>query len=129
LWSVQGAHFVSLQKGAGEDEPDTLASDFPLTPLGPPMENFADAAALLVQMDLLICVDTAMAHLAGALGVPCWVLLPDYMTDWRWGSAGSSSVWYPDTLRLFRQGPSGQWDEAIAQVALALQSSVDNRTA
>jgi Flp pilus assembly protein TadD len=129
LWSVQGAQFVSLQKGAGEDEPDTMGPGFPLTHLGPQMESFVDSAALLVQMDLLICVDTAMAHLAGALGVPCWLLLPDYMTDWRWGSAGNSSLWYPDTMCLFRQGPSGNWTEAIAQVTLALQTFVDNRTA
>jgi hypothetical protein len=92
----------------------------PLTDLGPGMRDFADAAAIVSQLDLLVTVDTAMAHLAGALGTPCWLLLPWYMTDWRWGAAGAASVWYPQVLRLFRQGPDADWAAVVAQVTLAL---------
>ncbi|NVO05447.1 MAG: tetratricopeptide repeat protein [Rhodoferax sp.] len=120
LWQVPGAAFVSLQKGAGEAEVAACSAQQPLTELGSRMRHFADAAAIVAELDLVIAVDTAMAHLAGALGKPCWLLLPWYMTDWRWGAEGSASVWYPDVVRLFRQGPDGDWNPVIADVALAL---------
>jgi len=86
---------------------------------GAHLHDFADTAALLSCMDLVITVDTAIAHLAGALGIPCWVLLP-YNPDWRWLTERSDSPWYP-SLRLFRQTTIGAWDEVIARVAQALQ--------
>jgi Tfp pilus assembly protein PilF len=120
LWQVPGLQFVALQKGAGEGEAAACAMQQPLTDLGPGMRDFADAAAIVSQLDLLVTVDTAMAHLAGALGRPCWLLLPWCMTDWRWGAAGAASVWYPQVLRLFRQGPDADWAAVVAQVTLAL---------
>lgn len=120
LWQVSGVALISLQKGAGEAEADAFAADQPLTCLGPQMQDFADAAAIVRQLDLLISVDTAMAHLAGALGTPCWVMLPHYMTDWRWGSAGDTSAWYPDTLRLFRQSSDGDWAPVVREVVREL---------
>lgn len=120
LWSVPGLSFVSLQKGAGEEDVLALAAGQPLTHLGDQMADFADSAAILSQMDLLICVDTAIAHLAGALGVPCWVLLPDYGTDWRWLEDRSDSPWYPGCMRLFRQTADGDWNGVVAQVLEAL---------
>lgn len=120
LWRVPGVDFVSLQKGAGEAEVAPFQAQPPLTELGSRMQDFADAAAIVAQLDLVISVDTAMAHLAGALGKPCWLLLPWYMTDWRWGAEGSGSLWYPGVMRLFRQGPDGDWAPVIADVALAL---------
>jgi Tfp pilus assembly protein PilF len=120
LWRVPGVHFVSLQKGAGEGDIAQCSAHQPLTELGSRMQDFADAAAIVAQLDLVITVDTAMAHLAGALGKPCWLLLPWYMTDWRWGVDSADSVWYPDVMRLFRQGPDCDWGPVIAVVARAL---------
>ena len=119
LWSVPGVDFVGLQKGAGEGE--IAACGAQLTDLGSSMQHFDDAAAIVAQLDLVIAVDTAMAHLAGALGKPCWLLLPWYMTDWRWGADGTASIWYPGVMRLFRQGPAAQWGSVIADLVLALQ--------
>lgn len=120
LWRVPGVGYVSLQKGAGEGEVAERSVPQPVTDLGSYMQDFADAAAIVAQLDLVITVDTAMAHLAGALGKPCWLLLPWYMTDWRWGAVGADSVWYPGVMRLFRQGPDGDWGPLITEVALAL---------
>ena len=122
LWSVANITWVSLQKGRGEDEALDINCSYPLTHLGGAMQDFADAAAILSQLDLLISVDTAMAHLAGAIGTPCWLLLPDYMTDWRWGTGRSDSVWYPDTIRLFRQSSDQQWAPVIHALVNALQA-------
>jgi Tfp pilus assembly protein PilF len=125
LWQVPGVAMISLQKGVGESQAEVFAGDHALTCLGPQMQDFADAAAIVSQLDLVISVDTAMAHLAGALGKPCWVLLPDYMTDWRWGThdtQGTHSAWYPDTLQLFRQGSDAQWQPVIQTVLEALQA-------
>jgi len=131
LLALPAIHFVSLQKGAGESEPEALnarrveqgLAPYPIQTLGCEMRDFADAAAIVCQLDLVISVDTAMAHLAGALGIPCWLLLPDYMTDWRWGDGrdgGEHSPWYPHAMRLWRQLPGGNWPEVIARIAAAL---------
>ena len=120
LLSLPNIHWVSLQKGRGEDEALAASKAFALTPLGGDMQDFADAAAILSQLDLLISVDTAMAHLAGAIGTPCWLLLPDYMTDWRWGTERSDSVWYPGNMRLFRQDNEQTWEPVIETLRHAL---------
>lgn len=118
LWSVPGARFVSLQMG-GRGEADAAAP--PLTDLGAAIGDFADMAAIIEQLDLVICVDTAIAHLAGALGKPCWVLLPAYKTDWRWLRARDDSPWYPGAMRLFRQRAIGDWTAVVAEVTAALR--------
>ena len=89
--------------------------------LGSEIADFSDSAAILQQLDLLISVDTALAHLAGALARPCWVLLPAYQTDWRWGKHRSDSPWYPQVLRLYRQQQAGDWASVIARIADDLQ--------
>ena len=118
LLGQPGITFVSLQKGVGEAEepPQGLA----LLKPGPWIGDFADTAALLARLDLVITVDSAMAHLAGALGRPCWVLLPHFKTDWRWLTEREDSPWYPGVMRLFRQGPGETWAPAIARAAAAL---------
>lgn len=121
LASVPGIQFVSLQKGRGEDE--IAGAPLPLLPLGGELQDFAETAAVVSALDLVISVDTAVAHLAGALGKPCWLLLPDYRTDWRWLTERTDTPWYP-TLRLFRQPPGGGWEPVMARVEQALREWV-----
>ena len=129
LWDVAGIELISLQKGPGEDDAVAFAAHHPLHCLGHTLNDFADSAAVLSQIDLLISVDTAMAHLAGALGTPCWLLLPDYMTDWRWREHGTESDWYPGVLRLFRQDARRDWGPVVAALVQALQHTVTATTA
>lgn len=120
LWLVRGIHFVSLQKGAGEEEAANPPPGQALTNLGGSVQDFADTAAIVDQLDLIISVDTAVAHLAGALGKTCWVLLPHYKTDWRWGRQASDTPWYPAKMRLFRQACDEDWKTVVTRVATAL---------
>jgi Tfp pilus assembly protein PilF len=117
---VSGVCFFSLQKGAGEEEAARPPAGLPLVDLGPAIEDFSDTAAIVANLDLVISVDTAAAHLAGALGKPCWVLLPDYKTDWRWLAGRDDSPWYPGVMRLFRQPRMGDWHPVLAAVRTAL---------
>lgn len=119
LWAAPGVTFISLQKGAGEDEALRPSTHPPLLALGHQIHDFDDTAALLSQLDLLITVDTAPAHLAGALNVPCWVLLPARRCDWRWLRGRDDSPWYP-AMRLFRQPVRGDWATPVAQLLDAL---------
>jgi tetratricopeptide (TPR) repeat protein len=121
LWSIPGITFISLQKDAGEDEASAPPINQPLTHLGNLINDFADSAALLSQLDLLICVDTAVAHLAGAMEKPCWLLLPSHDTDWRWLEDRADSPWYPRKMRLFRQKTNGDWDSVVAELSAALR--------
>lgn len=121
LSSVSGIQLVSLQKGAGEDEALCPPAGLNVLPLGAELQDFADTAALISALDLVISVDTAVAHLAGALGKPCWLLLPDYRTDWRWLTGRSDSPWYPDVMRLFRQPAGGGWHPVITELTGCLQ--------
>ena len=107
LLGVPGVRFVSLQKGAGEDEARALQAKYALTHVGTEIEDFADSAAIISQLDLVICVDTAVAHLAGTLGKPCWVMLPQHDTDWRWLRERTDSPWYPRTVRRLESDDRG----------------------
>lgn len=127
LWKVSGVTFISLQKGRGEDQAKLPPQDQPLTNLGSEMIDFSDTAAILSQLDLLITVDTATAHLAAAMGVPCWLMLPDYRCDWRWMEDRTDSPWYPGALRLFRQKLDGDWNGVCMEVARALQDHIGSK--
>ncbi|CAB3758477.1 hypothetical protein GQ57_03020 [Burkholderia sp. MSh2] len=109
LWSVPGVQFASLQKGQGEDEACQPPGGLPLLHLGSEIDDFADTAAIVAQLDLVVCVDTSTAHLAASLGKPCWVLLPNQDVDWRWMHDRDDSPWYPGTVRLFRRGRDESW--------------------
>lgn len=120
LAQIPGVRFVSLQKGAGEEEAKHPPDGFPLLDLGPDIEDFADTAAIATQLDLIISIDTATAHLAGALALPCWVLIPDFIPDWRWLDRCTDSPWYPQVVRLFRQPPEGGWTAVVKELAAEL---------
>jgi ADP-heptose:LPS heptosyltransferase len=99
-----------------------LAGRFPVVDLGGRLDDLMDAAAVMMNLDLVISADTALAHLAGALGVPVWVALP-FEADWRWMSGRDDCPWYP-TMRLFRQHRWGDWDDVFARIAVALDEPV-----
>ena len=119
LLNLPAISFVSLQKGQAEGEAAALVGGPPVLDAVPDIVDFADSAALIAQLDLLICVDTAVAHLAGSLGTPCWVMLPATGLDWRWVRGRTDSPWYPGTMRLFRQARPGEWAPVVEQVARA----------
>ena len=119
---MPGLCFISLQKGRGEEEVTQCQATQAMVDLGSVLRDFADAAAIVSQLDLVISVDTATAHLAGALGKPCWLLLPWYMADWRWGAQGTQTPWYPGVMQLFRQPRDGDWASVIAAVTDALRT-------
>ncbi len=129
LWQIDGVRFISLQKGAGEQEAAQPPAGLSLLDLGSQLVDFADTAAVVVNLDLVICVDTAVAHLTGALGRPCWVMLPYYKADWRWLKDRTDSPWYPGSMRLFRQPSMGDWSFVVAEMSLALQQFVQARSA
>ena len=124
LGGVDGVTFVSLQKGQGEDEARQPPRGLRLHHLGDDIRDFADTAAIVADLDLVIAVDTAVAHLCGALGRPCWILLPDYMPDWRWLDGREDSPWYPGIVRLFRRSAGDGWAPVIARVRAALVDCV-----
>ncbi|MDE2150940.1 MAG: tetratricopeptide repeat protein [Betaproteobacteria bacterium] len=127
LGEVPGVRLFSLQWGG--DEPEADAGAPPMVALGAGIRDFADTAAIVSRLDLVISVDTAVAHLAGALARPCWVLLPRHKTDWRWLEQRSDSPWYPGVMRLYRQGPGEDWSRVIAELARDLRTLAGARPA
>jgi hypothetical protein len=121
LGEVQGVSFFSLQKDASGEVPPGLQ----LIDLTAGLGDFSDTAGLIANLDLVISVDTSVAHLAGAMGKPTWTLLRR-VPDWRWQGRGEQSLWYP-TMRLFRQQREGDWNGVVQQVARALRDLVCRR--
>ena len=118
LFSLGGVEFLGLQKDLREADRDTLRDIPQVLCLGDNIEDFADTAAIMSLVDLVISSDTSVAHLAGALGKPVWILL-QHVADWRWLRDRGDSPWYP-TARLFRQPANGDWEGVIRQVTAAL---------
>jgi hypothetical protein len=112
--------FHCLQKEIREDDAAFLASQNNIHNHIEFLDDFSDTAALIDAMDLVMSVDTSVAHLAGALGKETWILLP-YSPDYRWMLETSNSPWYP-TAKLFRQSAIGEWGSAINDIKKALQS-------
>jgi tetratricopeptide (TPR) repeat protein len=117
LTRVAGVRFYSLQVGERAQDLALLPTEKVLD-LSRDLTNFAETAAALANLDLVLSVDTALVHLAGALGRPCWVMLP-FSPDWRWLTERADSPWYP-SLRLYRQTSPGDWDEVVARVGRAV---------
>jgi tetratricopeptide (TPR) repeat protein len=118
------ATFISMQQEVPVGDATVLTARSELLHFGNELKNFSDTAALISNLDLVISVDTSVAHLAGALGKPVWVMLP-FISNWRWLLDRDDSPWYP-TARLFRQDDSRTWDSVIARVHAALQDFVRN---
>jgi tetratricopeptide (TPR) repeat protein len=131
LAEIKGVQLISLQKGPGAEQLPSLTSytghrtsDFLVVDLGSEWDEasgaFMDTAAIMKNLDLVISSDTAVPHLAGALGVPVWVALP-LVPDWRWLLQRQDTPWYP-TMRLFRQTRRGGWDDVFERMAKELEN-------
>jgi tetratricopeptide (TPR) repeat protein len=118
LITVPGASFYSLQIEDPLVGPGRLPQGFTLNNLTSHIRDFSDTAAYIANLDLVITVDTAVAHLAGSMGKPVWLLLP-FIPDWRWLLDRYDSPWYP-TMRLFRQKKAGDWSGVLAETVRAL---------
>jgi Flp pilus assembly protein TadD len=116
LFDVPGAQWFSLQVGPASAE----LTQYPVRDLAPHLTDYAETAAALQQMDLVITADTSVAHLAGSLGIPTWVLIP-FAPDWRWMRDRSDSVWYP-SMKLYRQKSAGDWDTVMRPVRIDLNA-------
>jgi tetratricopeptide (TPR) repeat protein len=129
LARVPGVHLISLQKGNGSEQLRALGGRFPVLSLGELLDEasgpFLDTAAVMPHLDLVICVDTALAHLAGAMARPAWLALI-YSPDWRWLLDREDNPWYP-TLRLFRQERPNDWASVFRRMAEELPKEVAAR--
>jgi hypothetical protein len=122
LVSEPGVQFISLQKGARSKV--SFPSGIAFTDWTNELHSFADTAGLVANLDLVISVDTAVAHLTGAIGKPVWLMLP-LVPDWRWLLGRTDSPWYP-TMRIFRQPSLGNWPVVIQSVIDALHTTSAN---
>ena len=118
--------FFSLQMGCGAEQAMIPPSGMNLIDLTSLIHDFADTAALIEHLDVVISIDTAVAHLAGALGKPVWLMLP-FAADWRWLLKRCDSPWYP-SMRIFRQEKPCEWNPVIRRIAadLSLKSKKNN---
>jgi tetratricopeptide (TPR) repeat protein len=125
LAGVPGITWFSLQMGTACGQMRTVGERFPLIDASSTSRDLAETAALVATLDLVITVDTAMAHLAGAMGVPLWVVLP-HLADWRWMEERADCPWYP-AARLFRQPAPGDWASAVERMRGELERWISGR--
>jgi ADP-heptose:LPS heptosyltransferase len=121
---IPGVRLISLQKGPPREQLAPLSADMPVIDFGNELDEssgaFMDTAAIIRNLDLVISIDTATAHLAGGMGAPVWLAL-QLAPDWRWTLKRNETPWYP-SMRLFRQRRVGGWDEVFADLADALRA-------
>lgn len=126
LAKTAGISIYSLQRGTGKEQLENLPNNIKIHAFDDQFDvthgSFVDSAAVMQHMDLIISTDTALAHLAGAMGLRTWLLLP-YATDWRWLQDRTDSPWYP-TMRIFKQQIPFQWDKVIKQLENILFNEV-----
>jgi hypothetical protein len=119
LAAVGNVQWISLQKDSAAEEISQVAPQLKLLDLTNEIRDFADTAAIIENLDLVIGVDTSVVHLGAALGKPVWTILP-FIAEWRWLRGRADSPWYP-TMRLFRQTKAGDWSDPVNQIVAALQ--------
>jgi tetratricopeptide (TPR) repeat protein len=126
LAGIEGLKIYGLQKGPAADllETEGLPKDMRMDNLGRRLDDFSDTAAAVENLDLIVSIDTSVAHLAGAMGQPVYLLLPE-VPDWRWMLEREDSPWYP-TLRLFRQEKAGDWGPPLTRIARRLETLARN---
>ena len=112
LFNIQNTKFYSFQTFEGSEGINELKKHYDIIDIGKTLNNFSDTAGAIENLDLVICNDTSLAHLAGAMNKPCWVLLP-YLYNWRWHQDLSKCDWY-DSVKLFRQSNPRDWDSVFA---------------
>jgi hypothetical protein len=120
LFADRDVEFISIQKDLGNSEAGALSRHANVMSIGGELGDFADTAAVISLLDMVVAVDTSVVHLAGALGKPVWVLVP-FAPDFRWLLACEDSPWYP-TMRLFRQPRIGDWDSVLERVCNELRT-------
>ncbi len=109
LFGIENTKFYSFQTFEGAEDLERIINDYDIEDIGKTVKNFSDTAGALANLDLVICNDTSLAHLAGAMNIPCWILLP-YNYNWRWHLDLSTCDWY-ESVKLYRQKTAGDWDE------------------
>ena len=117
LFQMKGIEFVGLQKGKTAMFIENIGYNGFFN-WGEHLNDFTDTAGLLANLDVLVTVDTSVAHLAGAMGLPVWLMLP-YVSDWRWMASGSRTPWYP-TMRLYRQPRPKDWASVVNNIKSSL---------
>jgi ADP-heptose:LPS heptosyltransferase len=126
LLRTPGINWISLQKGEAAEQLSGVAGDVFVWDGSSGDRDLAETAAQLATLDLVITTDTCIAHMAGAMGKPVWILLP-HLSDWRWMQEVETTPWYP-TARLFRQGTPGDWREVLERVIAELDVLSETRT-
>ena len=125
LAGVHGVTLFSLQVGYRAPDLGLKAHAFLIEDVSKKLKDYGDTAVVIQQMDLVVCVDTSVAHMAGALGIPVWVLLPQ-VPDWRWMFERDDTPWYP-TMKLFRQSSPSGWDDVVERIVKELALMAGSR--
>lgn len=120
LFELPNTQFYSVQKDEGIEELEKIPPKYNIIDLNETLNDFTDTAAALENMDLIICNDTSVAHLAGAMRKPCWIMLP-YLQNWRWHTDISYSPWYK-SVKLFKQNEPGNWHEVFDRAYMELKN-------
>ena len=114
LFNIPNTKFYSFQTFEGSEKIEELKKCYDIVDIGKTLNNFSDTAGAIENLDLVICNDTSLAHIAGAMGKPCWVLLP-YLYNWRWHLDLDTCDWY-DSVKLFRQSEPQNWDSVFEEL-------------